>query len=154
MGSSCASFQALKTDAIVRAILNDLATENLQALAVSKALPAIKTSTKTDLYRRLKITRNFMDHHYHQVPDLDTLAAIAMMNREYFLRNFKLAFDITPHQYLMQKRMSWAKEQLTGGQEPIQSIAEQVGFETLSSFSYQFKKTTGLSPSQYRKAFG
>ncbi|MCE7991822.1 MAG: helix-turn-helix transcriptional regulator [Roseivirga sp.] len=154
LSQSCASFQALKTDALLRSLLQNLSEENYKAIAISSRLPVVKKSTRVDLYKRLSLAKNWMDEHLTANIALQNSAGIAMMNPEHFLRNFKTAFGITPHQYLMQGRLKLAKKLLTETSLSIQEISEQLGFEVLSSFSYQFNRQEGLSPSAYRKQAG
>lgn len=150
LSQSCASFQALKTDALLRSLLQNLSEENHKALAISARLPVVKKSTRVDLYKRLSLAKSWMDKHLTDHISLNDSADIAMMNPAHFLRNFKTAFGITPHQYLMKKRLRLAKKLLRETQQPIQEISEQLGFEVLSSFSYQFKQQEGISPRAYR----
>lgn len=150
LSQSCASFQALKTDALLRNLLQSLSDENHKAIAISSKLPVIKKSTRIDLYKRLCLAKSWMNEHLTDNITLDDSAGIAMMNSAHFLRNFKTAFGTTPHQYLMQGRLNLAKSLLKDTQLPIQEISEKVGFEVLSSFSYQFGRQEGLSPRAYR----
>ncbi len=151
LSQSCASFQALKTDALLRSLLQSLGQENYEAIAVSARLPVVKQSTRVDLYKRLSHTKSWMDEHLTEDISLDDYADMALMNPAHFLRNFKTAFGITPHQYMMEKRLELAKKLLLNTRQSVQEISEQIGFDVLSSFSYQFKKQEGLSPSQFRK---
>lgn len=151
LSQSCASFQALKTDALLRSLLQSLGQENYEAIALSTRLPVVKKSTRVDLYKRLSHTKSWMDEHLTDNIALEDYAGMALMNPAHFLRNFKTAFGITPHQYLMQKRLELAKKLLQKTQQSVQEISEQIGFDVLSSFSYQFKKQEGISPSQFRR---
>lgn len=154
LSQSCASFQALKTDALLRSLLQNLSEENHEAIAMSSKFPVVKKSTRVDLYKRLRMAKSWMDEHLTEAISLDDSADIAMMNPAHFLRNFKTAFGTTPHQYLMHGRLELAKKLLTETNMSIQEISEQVGFEVLSSFSHQFSRQEGLSPSAYRKQTG
>lgn len=151
LSESCASFHALKADAIVRSLIKDLVSENHQAISVSSKIPVVKQSTKVDLYKRLTMAKDWMQENLHNGIVLDDASEVAMMTKEHFLRNFKKAFDSTPHQYLMGLRMERAKTLLLESSMPAQEISEMIGFETLSSFSYQFRKSVGITPSDFRK---
>lgn len=54
-------------------------------------------------------------------------------------------------QLLDEVRFAQAKTQLTGTQEPLHSIAEQLGFIEPRSFFRFFKRRAGITPGQYRK---
>ena len=151
IGSSCASFHQLKSDAIVRSIIEDLSGKNYEAIQYSSRLPVKKQTTRSDLYIRLSIARDWLVQSFQTPLDLDALSSVAMMSKAHFSRYFKKAYGITPYQCLMEMRMKWAEERITKSTEPIQKIAEEICFETLSSFSYQFKKWKGVSPRALRK---
>lgn len=94
--------------------------------------------------------RQFIDTAYAQPLDLDELARIANFSRYHFLRSFRRAFHVTPHEYLTRKRIERAKELLAQSELTITEICFEVGFESLGSFSTLFHKAVGWSPSIYR----
>ena len=55
--------------------------------------------------------------------------------------------------YLTELRMNKAKKLLCGDECSVQDVAEQVGYRDLKYFSRLFKKTTGISPSDYKKLY-
>ena len=63
---------------------------------------------------------------------------------------FKLAFHQTPIQFLQECRLAAARRLLVATDEPVTSICLAVGFESLGSFSWLFRKRFGLSPRQFR----
>ncbi len=149
--NSCASFHALKADMIVRSILEYIIHENYSAIQVSSKLKVVKTSTRIDLYKRLAITKNWMDSNHADPIKLDHLADISMLNAEHFLRLFKQAYGKTPYQYLKSVRLSHAKELLRTTDLPVSAVCHEVGFESISSFSILFKQCTGQSPTRFRE---
>ncbi len=151
LGGSCASFHHLKTDMLVRSILEDIISENLNAIRTSRKIPVVKRTTRVDLYKRLSMARGWLEQHYYHPIQIEQLANIAMLNSEHFLRLFKKAFGITPHQLLINLRIQKAKSLLEGADLSIAEICHKVGYESISSFSGLFKQKTGYTPSQYRK---
>jgi len=55
----------------------------------------------------------------------------------------------TPHQYLTRKRLEKAKD-LLAENKPVTDVCNEVGFESIGSFSTLFKKEIGLAPTFYR----
>ena len=151
LGNSCSSFHALKADMVLRAILDHLIHKNHAAIQSSSLLPVVKTSTRIDLYKRLAMARDWMDKHYATTFSLKQAADISMLNMEHFLRMFRQAFSETPHQYLTSVRIKKAQQLLINTEDPVSVVCEQIGFESLSSFSSLFKQRTGLAPAKFRK---
>jgi transcriptional regulator GlxA family with amidase domain len=59
-----------------------------------------------------------------------------------------------PLEYVHALRIEEAKQMLEAGNDPIEAIAHEVGYEDAAFFSRLFKRKVNLSPSQYRKRFG
>jgi AraC-like DNA-binding protein len=150
LGNSCASFQALKADMLIRTLLDELVAERYSAMKVSSNLPVVKTSTQVDLYKRLQVAKAWMEKEYTRPLTIDEIAGVAMINSEHFLRLFKRAFGITPHQHLIAIRIERAKGLLRHNTDSIASVCGQIGFESLSSFSALFKHRVGISPGRFR----
>jgi len=79
------------------------------------------------------------------------LAKRANQNTEYFSRLFEQHTGTRPLEYINEKRIERAQHIMTTGSASYTEIAELSGFRSLSHFSRTFKKTTGLSPREYRK---
>lgn len=86
--------------------------------------------------------------------DIDSLARTAKMTRRTFDRKFKSALNQSPKTWLTQQRVNKAKELLEDQQLSVEQIAELSGFETATTMRHHFKRTVGISPSQYRNQFG
>ena len=59
---------------------------------------------------------------------------------------------ITPLLYINKKRIEKAQLRLVTETTPIKEIAYQLGFEDQTYFNRIFKKSTGMTPTNYRKA--
>ncbi len=151
LSSSCASFHALKTDMVVRSILDQLIHENYDAISYSSNLSVVKKNTQIHLYKKLSVTKRWMEHNYGEPISIDHLADIAMLNNYHFLRLFKQAFGITPHQFLIKTRLKNAELLLKNSTLSISDICHRVGFESVSSFSTLFKRRFSKSPTEYRR---
>ncbi len=99
---------------------------------------------------RLNRARALMDACYDQPLDLERIAVEASFSRYHFIRLFKQAFDQTPHQYLMNRRIEQAKDLLTAGELSVTEVCFAVGFQSLGSFSALFHRSVGQSPKLYR----
>jgi AraC family transcriptional regulator len=72
------------------------------------------------------------------------------MSPYYFCRQFKQAIDITPHAYIIQRRVEKAKSLLSDKEMSILTIALACGFANPSHFAKCFRKETGISPKEFR----
>jgi len=106
------------------------------------------------LARHLLRVRDLIDRAYAEPLDISALARSASVSTAYFSRSFKAAFGETPHQYLMSRRMERAKALLRSGDLAVTEVCLAVGFTSLGSFSTQFRRFVGDSPSTYRKRDG
>jgi AraC family transcriptional regulator len=112
-------------------------------------LHSVKTETKTEILQRLKIARGYMDQCFLQIKDINEVATACNLSEFHFFRSFKQAYSITPYQYLLQKRLAFAREMLAVRNMPINWIAVQCNFADLPTFSKAFKRQYGVAPSQY-----
>ena len=109
------------------------------------ALPDLET------LERLGRARAFIDHCYDHPLNLDQISEKACFSRFHFLRLFRQAFNKTPHQYLIERRIEKAKELLTADDLRVTDVCFEVGFQSLGSFSSLFHKWVGHAPATYRE---
>lgn len=114
-------------------------------------LPGARASTRAEYYQRLNRARDFMESHLDRTLDLGQISAEAWLSPHHFLRLFKQVYHETPHQYLTRRRIERAQWLLVHTELPVTDVCYAVGFESLGSFSWLFRKRTGFSPDQYRK---
>src|SRR5215813_3894324 len=108
-------------------------------------------TNSVDVRERLSRARKFIDESYQLPLDLAAISRQACLSRYHFLRLFRQAFQTTPHQYLIQRRIARAKELLRLNNLPVTDICFEVGFESLGSFSSLFRKRVGDAPATYRR---
>lgn len=82
---------------------------------------------------------------------LDDIASAAGLSRYHFLRIFNASTGMTPHSYLLQRRLQLAKVLLKKG-STIADAALDACFADQSHFSRKFKAAFGITPNQYKKA--
>lgn len=113
--------------------------------------PALRATTRLELYRRLHCAKEFIAASFDQPLTLDEVARIACLSPSHFLRTFQQAFRQTPHQFLTAKRLERAQRLLSQTNLPVTEICFAVGFESLGSFSTLFRRHVGRSPAQFRQ---
>jgi AraC-like DNA-binding protein len=102
-----------------------------------------------DTYIRIVNAKLFIDENYQEPIDLDAVSKRAFFSRFHFHRLFTKIYKKTPHQYITQKRIDKAKELLSDN-KPVTEVCNEVGFESIGSFSILFKKEIGFAPTFYR----
>jgi AraC family transcriptional regulator len=78
------------------------------------------------------------------------LATLVDLSACHFVRVFKGAVGVTPHQYLLMCRINKAQYLLTQRHLSLSEIGQQVGFHDQSRFTSVFRKRVGITPKQYR----
>lgn len=134
-------------------LLNKLMVVHRDLYKEIEKLPPVKLSTKTELYKRVCRAKEYMDSAYTENLTLEKISREACLSQFHFLRLFKSVYSITPHQYLTRKRIEKAVSLLFGTNMSITEICFEIGFESLSSFSWLFKNRFGLSPEQVREHY-
>ncbi len=114
-------------------------------------LPAVKAATRDELYRRLYHAHDYMLACYDSPIHLSDMAQVANLSTNHFLRGFKQLFQQTPHQFLTAYRLQQASKLLIRTERSVTDICLAVGFESLGSFSYLFRRHYGFSPENYRR---
>lgn len=110
----------------------------------------MQLTPREDVNRRMLRARDAMDRRYAEPLNIPTLAAIAHLSASQFGRVFKDVFGETPHRYLQRRRIERAMTLLRQTERPITTIAWDVGFASLGTFSRTFTTIVGCSPSQFR----
>ncbi len=107
--------------------------------------------TAPEVLERLDRARKFIDLCYDLPLNLDEISSHACFSRYHFLRLFRQAFNKTPHQYLIERRIERAKELLSANELRVTDVCFEVGFQSLGSFSSLFHKSVGHPPITFRE---
>lgn len=101
--------------------------------------------------QNLQNVKEYLDRHYTEKIYLDNLAEAFYINKFYLTRIFKEQFGISIHNYLLQTRITHAKQLLRFSDKTIENISAECGIEDANYFSRIFKKVEGISPGEFRK---
>jgi AraC-like DNA-binding protein len=80
----------------------------------------------------------------------DALAQVTGLSVCHFARMFKQTVGISPHRYVLQCRVEWARELLASTHMPLSEIAIVTGFSDQSHYTRWFREIVGVTPSSYR----
>lgn len=100
----------------------------------------------------LKVERaaQYINEHFAQAIRLEDICQAANLSEAYLIRAFEQHYHMTPHAYLINRRIQHAQAQLREG-EAIADIAQQSGFADQAHFQRVFKKHLAATPGQYRQ---
>lgn len=117
-----------------------------------KSFPLSGVSQK--IYKKVIIDiQNYIDEHFTQEINLKDMADMFHTNMYYLCHLFKEITGDTFKNYLIQRRVSYAKDLLSYTDKDIAEIASEVGFSSVNHFIRTFKKMVSITPYQYRKNF-
>lgn len=96
----------------------------------------------------------YIEEHVAEDISLTQLAELARLSPYHFARAFKQSFGMPPHRYHTERRMECAKALLAKHESSVTEIALKLGFSETSAFSSAFRKTTGSTPTSFRRNLG
>ena len=132
----------------------NLATEFLQTHRQIgqhlEAIPAVRTLTKQEIYKRLSSARSYILENYKESFSLDDLGNVAFMSKYHTLRLYRQIYGLTPYQQVLQLRIKHAKELLLKGYSPT-DVAMKLSFSDRRAFTKVFKKMEGITPSIFQE---
>jgi len=96
--------------------------------------------------------RTFMDQNFDKPLKIEDYAYLTGRSLSTFRRDFKAYYDITPQQWLKEKRMEKAMAVLKKKEVSVTDLAFEVGYENISYFIKAFSRQYGQTPKQYMLA--
>jgi AraC family transcriptional regulator len=99
-----------------------------------------------------RIVAAYIEEHIAEQIPLAILARFVRLSAYHFCRAFKRSFGMPPHRYHNARRIEHAKMLLAQPTCSVTEIALKVGFSETSSFTAAFRKTTGSTPTDYRRS--
>ena len=103
---------------------------------------------------RVEAALGFLCRRLAEPVGLDDLAAHAGLSVSRLARLFRQEVGLTPQQYLEGQRLHRARQLLELTARPVAAVAAEVGYENPFYFTLRFKRSTGLSPRDYRRKHG
>ncbi len=100
--------------------------------------------------RRIARVTEYIDAHLADDVSIAQLAKIACLSREHFSRCFKAATNMTPHRFVIGRRIELSMQLLADRQNTLADIAYACGFSNQAHYSTQFKAQIGMAPGAYR----
>ena len=144
-------------DVGVRKVTNLLTLLELMATSTEYELLAsvgFTNSVNSEDFERFNKVCKFLVKNFATSIRLEEVSTLVGLTPTAFCRYFKERTKKTFVEYLNEMRIGYSKKLLLENKMKISTISGEVGFPNLSNFISQFKKVTGMSPSQFQKQFG
>jgi AraC-like DNA-binding protein len=103
--------------------------------------------------KRIATIHEYLMHNYQEEVNLKKLATLVNMAEGSLCRFFKMNMGITLFEYLNKIKIEFACKLLMDQDLSIMEVCFDSGFNNISHFNKQFKKITGVPPSEYQKQF-
>ena len=101
--------------------------------------------------RALSRLRDYIESHLDHSLHIEDMAKQCNLSSFHFARSFQVSMGLSPHQYLLKRRIVKARSLLSEKESNIAAVAQDCGFSSQSHFTAHFKKETGLTPAKFRK---
>ena len=107
----------------------------------------------TKKFEIIKLAVEYIHENYtKELISIEALSKMCDITPEYFRKIFKSFYGISPIRYINNLKITRAKELLKSKMYSTTEVAVQAGYTEMSHFSREFKKATGVSPSEYKKS--
>ncbi len=117
----------------------------------NKKLPNEEIRISDEDLKALQNIGQYINDHCSRTILLEKLARIACMGTTKLKSTFKQVYGCTISEYIQQRRLSQGENFLTSTDFTIEQIAKAVGYSNAGRFSKDFRNSTGLNPSEYRR---
>ena len=101
----------------------------------------------------VKQVQEFIENNFEQSIQVSDLATMVNVTSRTLNRRFQSCVAMRPIEYIQAVRIEQAKRLLESGKVSIKSLAYQVGYNDISSFTRLFKRATELTPKEYQDKF-
>lgn len=131
-------------------LTEQLAVQQLSLYGMMTKVKAMSRSTQEEVFARLRCARNFMMDNLKLPIGLDDIASASCMSKYHLLRTYKSVYGVTPIQDLIKERINHSLSQFSHNKS-ISQIAFESGFTDRRSYTRNFKRHMGISPTQFVK---
>jgi AraC-like DNA-binding protein len=121
-------------------------TSYIQTLSKDK-----RSLSKTDM-KAMNLAKDMIDERISNAPKIAELTRLTGRSATKLQNDFKTAFGCTIHDYLQKARMSEALSKITEMEIPLYEISHAVGLKQPSRFTELFRRTYGVTPTEYRNS--
>ena len=135
---------AFGTDVIIQSLLTQL------FVLINRAFRTSDQQTSNIMPKLIRDLLRYIDSNLSEKITLETLEHEFYLNGTYISRQFKKHTGLTLRNYLLERRISYART-LLSSEMSITEVCQRAGFSDYANFIRSFTKTVGISPGKYAK---
>lgn len=120
-------------------------------LFLGEYLPTRSSATAILPQRKLRGIQDLIESRLDADLTLQELAAAIGYSRSHFLRMFRATTGMTPHRYVLKRRVERARQLLEQVGLSIAEVAMICGFSSQAHLTFAFRKEYGITPTEYRR---
>jgi AraC-like DNA-binding protein len=132
---------------------NDILGPYAYATVFWQAYRSIQRKNDSDMPQTLQKLLDYINRNLENELAVKDLAELAGISEPHLYAQFKKYLKLSPHQYIMRRRLLKAKRLLVSSPSGIKEISFECGFANIECFYRAFKKQCGLSPGSYRSRY-
>jgi len=133
-------------------LLDDVQASSLLTLLMTRCISAASARKESSRLPDYVIdVRTYINTYYTERITLDVLSKKLSVNKYYLQKLFKRYMGLSPNEYLIQTRLTKAKQLLRTTKLPISHISMDVGISNIGHFISLFKQHEGITPGAYRQ---
>lgn len=139
------------SDVMINAYMTQIITETARILRGINNRGNLKYNSDKSNFA-IYHTLRYIDRNFLQIKCIADIAKKLSYSEYYLAHLFKEKMGISIKQYVQNRKIDAAKEFMKDERCTVNDIAEKLGYSTAHAFSQAFKRSTGVSPSEYKKA--
>jgi AraC family transcriptional regulator len=100
---------------------------------------------------QVRKVREYLDAHISRRLLVSDLSAVVQLSEGYFARSFKRTFGLSPHAFVLRRRLELAARLMLESTVPLSDIAQRCGFSDQAHLCKHFRRSMGESPAAWRR---
>jgi AraC family transcriptional regulator len=100
---------------------------------------------------QVKRVTEYVERHLNETITVVDLSMMVKLSRSHFCRAFRARLNVSPHGFIVQRRVDRSQQLMRSTNAPLASIAADCGFSDQAHFSRVYRKVVGITPGIWRR---
>jgi AraC family transcriptional regulator len=141
-----------QTQEVAKSSIARAASILMEEIGPAAPLPARGKDAARLLPWQVRRVREYIETNLARALRVADLSALVFRTEAHFSRAFKRSFGLSPHAYLLHRRIELASQLMLASSTPLSEIALKCGFNDQAHLCNRFRKHTGATPTAWRRA--